>query len=36
MAESLRKISQNHTFDEIDPQKWQKEIRQDRTLPNRD
>lgn len=36
MAEALRKIANNNTFSKIDPQKWQKEIRQDRTLPNRD
>ena len=36
MAESLRKISKNNTFTEIDPSQWQEEIRQDRHLPNRD
>lgn len=36
MAEALRKIANNKTFSEIDPQQWQKEIRQDRPLPNRD
>jgi hypothetical protein len=36
MAEALKKLSVNNTFSEIDPQKWQREIRQDRSLPNRD
>ncbi|MCE2905900.1 hypothetical protein RI030_16845 [Aphanizomenon flos-aquae NRERC-008] len=36
MAEALRKISKKNIFVEIDPQKWQQEIRQDRSLPNRD
>ncbi|MEA5577603.1 hypothetical protein [Anabaena sp. UHCC 0451] len=36
MAEALRKISKKNIFAEIDPQKWQQEIRQDRSLPNRD
>ncbi|WP_016949744.1 hypothetical protein [Anabaena sp. PCC 7108] len=36
MAEVLRKISTKKIFEEIDPQKWQQEIRQDRSLPNRD
>ena len=36
MAEALRKISKNNSFANIDPQKWQQEIRQNRTLPNRD
>ena len=36
MAEALRKISKNNTFSEIDARKWQKNIRQDRLLPNRD
>jgi len=36
MAEALSKISKNDNFANIAPQKWQKEIRQDRTLPNRD
>ncbi|WP_271834615.1 hypothetical protein [Dolichospermum circinale] len=35
MAEALRKISKKNIFVEIDPQKWQQEIRQDRSLPNR-
>lgn len=32
MAKALRKISENHTFTNIDPQKMQQEIRQDRIL----
>ncbi|QSV61370.1 MAG: hypothetical protein HEQ26_15295 [Dolichospermum sp. DL01] len=36
MAEALIKISKKNIFAEIDPQKWQQEIRQDRSLPNRD
>lgn len=36
MAAALRKISKKNIFAEIDPQKWQQEIRQDRSLPNRD
>ena len=36
MAEALRKISKKNIFAEVDPQKWQQEIRQDRSLPNRD
>jgi hypothetical protein len=36
MAKALRKISKKNIFAEIDPQKWQQEIRQDRSLPNRD
>ena len=36
MAEALKKIAQNNALDEIDAQKWQQEIRQDRSLPNRD
>lgn len=36
MAEALKKISKNNVFAEINPQKWQQEIRQDRSLPNRD
>jgi predicted transcriptional regulator len=36
MAEALKKISKNKAFAEINPQKWQQEIRQDRYLPNRD
>ncbi|WP_242030999.1 hypothetical protein [Anabaena sp. FACHB-1237] len=32
MAEALRKISKKNIFVEIDPQKWQQEIRQDRSL----
>ena len=36
MAEALRKISKKNILTEIDPQKWQQEIRQDRSLPNRD
>ena len=36
MAAALRKISKKNIFVEIDPQKWQQEIRQDRSLPNRD
>ena len=36
MAEALRKISKNNNFANIDPQQWQQENRQDRTLPNRD
>ncbi len=36
MAEALKKISKNNVFATINPQKWQQEIRQERTLPNRD
>lgn len=36
MAEALRKICKNNAFTNVDPQKWQQEIRQDRSLPNRD
>ena len=36
MAEALKKISKNNVFAAINPQQWQQEIRQDRTLPNRD
>lgn len=36
MADALRKISKKNIFTEIDPVKWQQEIRQDRSLPNRD
>jgi hypothetical protein len=36
MAEALRKISKKNIFAEIDPQKWQQEIRQARTVPNHD
>ncbi|QSV52509.1 MAG: hypothetical protein HEP80_13670 [Dolichospermum sp. UKL201] len=36
MAEALIRISKKNIFVEIDPQKWQQEIRQDRSLPNRD
>jgi hypothetical protein len=36
MAEALRKIANNNnSFSGIDPKKWQQEIRQDRSLPNR-
>ncbi len=35
MAEALSKISKNSNFANINPQKWQQEIRQDRPLPNR-
>ncbi|NET62251.1 MAG: hypothetical protein F6K47_40940 [Symploca sp. SIO2E6] len=36
MAEALDKLSKNNAFAGVDPQEWQREIRQDRTLPNRD
>lgn len=36
MAEALRKIADNNTFYQIDAKEWQKNIRQDRSLPNRD
>lgn len=36
MAEALKKISTNNAFTAINPQEWQQEIRQDRTMPNRD
>jgi hypothetical protein len=36
MAEALIKISKKNIFAEIDPEKRQQEIRQDRSLPNRD
>ncbi|NES19042.1 MAG: hypothetical protein F6K41_08950 [Symploca sp. SIO3E6] len=36
MAEALAKLSNNNTFAGVDPQKWQREIRQDRSLLNRD
>ncbi len=36
MAEALRQIAKNNTFSEIDAIEWQKNIRQDRPLPNRD
>lgn len=36
MAEALRKIASNNNLSQINPQEWQKEIRQDRSLPHRD
>jgi hypothetical protein len=36
MAEALSKISKNGNFADVDPQEWQQEMRQDRSLPNRD
>ncbi|MDD1428335.1 hypothetical protein MEO94_28575 [Dolichospermum sp. ST_sed9] len=36
MANALRKISKKNIFTEIDPVRWQQEIRQYRHLPNRD
>lgn len=36
MAEALKKISKKNIFAEIHPQKWQQEIRQNRSLPNCD
>jgi hypothetical protein len=36
MAEALKKISNNNVIAAINPQEWQQEIRQNRTLPNRD
>ncbi|MDJ0729642.1 MAG: hypothetical protein QNJ33_06575 [Crocosphaera sp.] len=36
MAEALRKIAKNNAFSEISAREWQKNIRQDRPLPNRD
>jgi hypothetical protein len=36
MSEALSKISKNSNFANINPQKWQQEKRQDRSLPNRD
>jgi len=36
MAEALIKLSKNKAFVGVDPQKWQREVRQDRSLPNRD
>ena len=35
MAEALKKIADNNTFSNINPSQWQKEIRQDRPLFNR-
>lgn len=36
MAIALGKIAINNNLAGIDPQKWQQETRQDRSLPNRD
>lgn len=36
MSEALSKIANKNIFSDINPQKWQREIRQDRPLPNRD
>ena len=36
MAEVLKKVSENNIFAKVDPLEWQGEIRQDRSLPNRD
>ena len=36
MAEALEKLSKNKAFAGVEPQKWQREIRQDRSLPHRD
>lgn len=36
MAKALKKIAHNNTFSKINPSEWQKEIRQDRPLLNRD
>ena len=36
MAEALKKVSENNIFAKVDPLEWQREIRQDRSLPNRD
>lgn len=36
MSEALNKLAKNNVYSKINPQKWQQEIRQDRSLPNRD
>jgi hypothetical protein len=36
MAEALKKVANNHTFTDVDPQKWQQQTRSDRSLPHRD
>lgn len=36
MAAALNKIAKNNNFAKINSQEWQKEMRQDRPLPNRD
>jgi len=36
MAEALSKISKNNNFANVEPQKWQRENRQDRSIPYRD
>ncbi len=36
MAEALNKLSNNKAFTGVDPQQWQREIRQDRSLLNPD
>ncbi|MGB2924308.1 MAG: hypothetical protein WBB82_03325 [Limnothrix sp.] len=36
MADALKQIALNHSLSDINPQDWQREIRQDRQMPNRD
>lgn len=36
MADALRKIANNNTLTDINPQIWQQQTRRDRTLPYRD
>ncbi len=36
MAEVLEKLASNRAFSDVDPAVWQREVRQDRSIPGRD
>jgi hypothetical protein len=36
MAEVLERLSKNRAFSDVDPVAWQREVREDRSIPRRD